>query len=99
MDENTNNKVNYYLFINSVIGVTIFILFVLAHALKSISLAYLTSLIALFNIVLIVYYYQYALSYRNSLKDFGRVKRQSFFRLISAIGFIILSVVMIIVYT
>jgi hypothetical protein len=98
MTAKIDNKVNYNLFINSFFGVVIFILFVLANAFKSITLSYLTFISAILNLALIVYYYHQALSNKDSLKDFGRVKRQSIYRLISALGFIILSSVMIIMY-
>ena len=99
MDNEITNEVNKNIVINNIIGVTTFILFVVSHALKSIVLLSTTCFLAAFNIFLVIKYYRYAKNRKHVIKNFRRVKWQSFWRLFSAIGFIVISIILIRLYT
>ncbi len=99
MDNEQINEVNKNIVINNIIGIATFILFVVSHALKSIVLLSLTVLLALANILLIIKYYQYARSRKSVINNFRRVKQQSILRILSAMGFLIMSIILIHMYT
>ncbi len=99
MNNEQINEVNKNIVINNIIGITTFILFVISHAMKSIVLLSATILLATVYILLVVKYYQYASNKKQVVKNFRKVKWQSTMRLVSAIGFMIMSIILIHMYT
>ncbi len=98
MNNEQINEVNKNIVINNIIGIATFILFVVSHAMKSIVLLSATILLATANILLVVKYYQYASNKKQVMKNFRKVKWQSFLSLLFAIAFIVMSIILIRTY-